>query len=232
MNENEKPSQEVYVIQKELQNLNLAEFYKEVKDAIQQNNTNNLYQLSKIIAAMHDSTGHITIPGFYDDVRPLGKEDYEAMKETEEARKQELFEISGINDFWGVPTYSVMERATAQPTCDVNGVFGGYSGEGSKTIIPWEHLLISEQRILKRVNQGRKNKINSIYDLGLNKVSLAQYRSLLSGLGLSIILYRVNANEGSRLHEKMIMKSADLLRKIPRLAEYFSFNLYCVLEKI
>lgn len=53
MNENEKPSQEVYVIQKELQNLNLAEFYKEVKDAIQQNNTNALYQLSKIITKYH-----------------------------------------------------------------------------------------------------------------------------------------------------------------------------------
>jgi acetylornithine deacetylase/succinyl-diaminopimelate desuccinylase-like protein len=97
---------------------------------------NPIHMVSKIIAAMHDATGHITIPGFYDDVRPLEKEDYESMKETEEARKQELFEISGINDFWGVPTYSVMERATAQPTCDVNGVFGGYSGEGSKTIIP------------------------------------------------------------------------------------------------
>jgi acetylornithine deacetylase/succinyl-diaminopimelate desuccinylase-like protein len=97
---------------------------------------NPTHMVSKIIAAMHDSTGHVKIPGFYDAVRPLEKEDYEAMKETEETRKQQLFETSGIDHFWGVPEYSIMERASAQPTCDVNGIFGGYSGQGNKTIIP------------------------------------------------------------------------------------------------
>lgn len=97
---------------------------------------NPIHMVSEIIAAMHDSSGDIKIPGFYDAVRPLEKEDDAAMKETEEARKQELYETSGISHFWGVPQYSVMERASAQPTCDVNGIYGGYRGEGNKTIIP------------------------------------------------------------------------------------------------
>jgi acetylornithine deacetylase/succinyl-diaminopimelate desuccinylase-like protein len=47
-----------------------------------------------------------------------------------------LHERSGVQTFWGVPEYTILERATAQPTLDVNGLYGGYQGEGGKTIIP------------------------------------------------------------------------------------------------
>jgi acetylornithine deacetylase/succinyl-diaminopimelate desuccinylase-like protein len=91
--------------------------------------------LAKIIAGMHDEKGRITIPGFYDDVKAL--EDWERKEyaklpfDEEEYRK-----ITGVPALWGEEGYTTVERRWARPTLDVNGIWGGYQGEGAKTIIP------------------------------------------------------------------------------------------------
>jgi SAM-dependent methyltransferase len=110
-----------------------------------------------------------------------------------------------------------------------NSPFGDH--RRTKTPIPWGHLLITEDKIIDKLNRGRQKKIDSIYDLGLNKMSLNEYRNLLSGLGLSIIYYRVNASACARALSRPLIKISDLLRKIHCLEEYFSFNLYFVLER-
>ncbi len=97
---------------------------------------NPTHMVGKIVAALHDDEGRIRIPGFYDDVVPVS-EAHQALIETNEplalehARKE-----TGLETFWGVPGYSYLERATAQPTCDVNGIYGGYQGAGAKTVLP------------------------------------------------------------------------------------------------
>lgn len=96
---------------------------------------NPINVLSKMIASLHDENNHITIPNFYDDVVELNSEERVAMALTPfdlEAYKADL----GINDIRGEAGYSTIERASIRPTLDVNGIWGGYIGEGAKTVLP------------------------------------------------------------------------------------------------
>ncbi|MEN9319774.1 MAG: hypothetical protein RLZZ309_761 [Bacteroidota bacterium] len=91
--------------------------------------------LSKMIAACHDENNHITIPGFYDDV--IESTDAERVKMAEapfdlNEFKQDL----GIANVWGEKGYSTNERTGIRPTLEVNGIWGGYTGEGAKTVLP------------------------------------------------------------------------------------------------
>ena len=96
---------------------------------------NPLNQLARLIALLHDEEGRVTIPGFYDDVRPVEaweKEGYAQLNLDEKAYREDL----GLKALWGEKGYGVLERTWARPTLDVNGMWGGYQGPGGKTIIP------------------------------------------------------------------------------------------------
>jgi acetylornithine deacetylase/succinyl-diaminopimelate desuccinylase-like protein len=91
--------------------------------------------LSKMIAACHDENNHITIPGFYDDVIDSTEAERAKMAEAPfdlNAFKQDL----GIANVWGEKNYSTNERTGIRPTLEVNGIWGGYTGEGAKTVLP------------------------------------------------------------------------------------------------
>lgn len=91
--------------------------------------------LTKLIASLVDENGHITIPGFYDDVRLLTLEEREAFNSAPfdiERYKNNL----GIAEVEGEAGFSTMERTGVRPSLDVNGIWGGYIEEGTKTIIP------------------------------------------------------------------------------------------------
>lgn len=98
--------------------------------------TNPLNALSQIIARLRDSeTGRILIKGFYDDVLPLEdweRKEFANLDFDEESYRNEL----GVPQVFGEEGYSTLERVWARPTCDVNGIFGGYSGQGAKTVLP------------------------------------------------------------------------------------------------
>ncbi len=96
---------------------------------------NPINVLSKMIASLHDENNHITIPNFYDDVLELNPAERAAMALTPfslEAYQEDL----AINDVRGEAGYSTIERASIRPTLDVNGIWGGYIGEGAKTVLP------------------------------------------------------------------------------------------------
>lgn len=96
---------------------------------------NPINVLCNMIASLHDEKGHITIPGFYDKVAKLSLEERKALHEApydEEEFKQDL----DINDVYGEEGYSTIERVGIRPTLDVNGIWGGYIGEGAKTVLP------------------------------------------------------------------------------------------------
>lgn len=91
--------------------------------------------LSKMIASCHDENNHITIPGFYDDVIESSAAERAKMAEApfdEKEFKQDL----GIANVWGEKGYSTNERTGIRPTLEVNGIWGGYTGEGAKTVLP------------------------------------------------------------------------------------------------
>lgn len=90
--------------------------------------------LCKMIASLHDENKHITIPGFYDDVEELSNEERKKMAEAPfslESYKKAL----DIDAVYGEKGYSTNERNSIRPTLDVNGIWGGYTGEGAKTVI-------------------------------------------------------------------------------------------------
>jgi acetylornithine deacetylase/succinyl-diaminopimelate desuccinylase-like protein len=91
--------------------------------------------LSKVIAGMHDADGKVTLPGFYDHVREISKEESRALARLE---MDEVFykKISGVPRLAGEKGYEPVERTGARPTLDVNGFYSGYIEKGAKTIIP------------------------------------------------------------------------------------------------
>ncbi|MHB8460118.1 MAG: dipeptidase [Candidatus Limnocylindrales bacterium] len=91
--------------------------------------------LATILGGLKDADGRILIPGFYDDVIPLGADDraaFAALPFDEDEARTAL----GVVELVGEVGYTTLERRAARPTLDVNGIWGGFQGEGSKTIIP------------------------------------------------------------------------------------------------
>ena len=91
--------------------------------------------LCDMIAALKDKNNKITIPGFYENVTIINKQDKKQLKKIPFNLKKYKNEI-GINDIIGEKGFSTIERTGIRPTLDVNGIWGGYIGEGSKTVIP------------------------------------------------------------------------------------------------
>jgi acetylornithine deacetylase/succinyl-diaminopimelate desuccinylase-like protein len=91
--------------------------------------------LCQMIASLHDADGKVTVKGFYDKVDELSQEERDALESAPfdlEAYKLDL----DIADVAGEKGYTTRERASIRPTLDVNGIWGGYTGEGSKTVLP------------------------------------------------------------------------------------------------
>jgi len=91
--------------------------------------------LAKMIASCHDENNHITIPGFYENVvesTPEERKKMAAAPYNESAYKKDL----GVTALWGEKGFSTIERTGIRPTLEVNGIWGGYQGEGAKTVLP------------------------------------------------------------------------------------------------
>jgi len=91
--------------------------------------------LARILATMHDENGHIAIPGFYDKVRDWGdaaRKDIRALPFDDRHFQSE----TGSPSLFGEKGYSTLERLWMRPTCEVNGLLSGYTGEGAKTVLP------------------------------------------------------------------------------------------------
>ncbi|CAN5417829.1 dipeptidase [soil metagenome] len=96
---------------------------------------NPINVLCEMIASLHDENGRITIPGFYDNVADLSDTERSELAKAPfdlEEYKRDL----GIGDVMGETGYSTNERTSIRPTLDVNGIWGGYTGEGAKTVLP------------------------------------------------------------------------------------------------
>ncbi|WP_430928504.1 dipeptidase [Polaribacter marinivivus] len=122
--------------------------------------------LTKMIASLHDENNHITIPGFYDNVEELSKEEREEMAKAPfslENYKKAL----DIDAVYGEEGFSTNERNSIRPTLDVNGIWGGYTGEGAKTVIASKAFAKISMRLVpnqdwKEITELFKNHFESI----------------------------------------------------------------------
>jgi acetylornithine deacetylase/succinyl-diaminopimelate desuccinylase-like protein len=96
---------------------------------------NPLTILSKMIASLHDENNHITVEGFYDKVQELSDAEKNALNAAPFDLAEYTVEL-GVKADWGEKGYSTLERTGTRPTLEVNGMWGGYIGEGAKTVLP------------------------------------------------------------------------------------------------
>lgn len=121
---------------------------------------NPINTLCKMISQLIDDKGHITIPGFYDDVLDLSDEERAAINSvpfSEEAYRKEL----NITTTQGEEGYTTIERASTRPTLDVNGIWGGYTGEGAKTVLPSKAYAKISMRL---VPNQQSEKISRLFE--------------------------------------------------------------------
>ncbi len=91
--------------------------------------------LAGMIAKLQDKNGHITIPGFYDDVQKLTKKERENFKKLKFSEKNFAKEV-GVKELQGEQGFSTLERLWVRPTLDCNGIIGGFTAKGAKTVLP------------------------------------------------------------------------------------------------
>ncbi len=114
--------------------------------------------LSKMIASLHDEDNHITIPGFYDDVMVATPGEREMMARApydEEEFKTDL----GVKELWGEKGYTTNERTGIRPTLEVNGIWGGYIGEGAKTVLPGKAFAKISARLVPNQTSDKMTEI-------------------------------------------------------------------------
>jgi acetylornithine deacetylase/succinyl-diaminopimelate desuccinylase-like protein len=110
--------------------------------------------LAQMIASLHDENNHVTIPGFYDDVVEATKQERELMAKApfnENEYKEEL----GVKELWGEKGFTTNERTGIRPTLEVNGIWGGYTGEGAKTVLPSKATAKISARLVPNQNSRK-----------------------------------------------------------------------------
>ncbi len=114
--------------------------------------------LAKMIASLHDENNHIAIPGFYDDVVELTAAEREALNKAPfdiEEYKNDL----GVDEVWGENGYTTLERTGTRPTLEINGIWGGYIGEGAKTVLPSKASAKISMRLVPNQNSDKITKL-------------------------------------------------------------------------
>lgn len=123
--------------------------------------------LAKMIASLHDENNHITIPGFYDDVVEATAAERKLMAAApfdEREYKDDL----GVKELWGEKGFTTNERTGIRPTLELNGIWGGYTGEGAKTVLPSKAFAKISARLVP--NQD-SNKITDLLIYHLKKIT-------------------------------------------------------------
>ena len=118
---------------------------------------NPIHVLAAILGDLHDARGRVTIPGFYDGVSPPTAAERKAWRSIG-FNEQRFLAEAGLKSSTGEARYSVLEQIWARPTAEVNGVTGGYSGPGPKTVIPSRASAKLSFRLVGRQNPAKIRK--------------------------------------------------------------------------
>jgi hypothetical protein len=133
---------------------------------------NPINVLCTLIASLHDENRHITIPGFYNDVLEVSTQDRDALAKTPFSLEEFKNQLQ-IQDVMGEAGYSTIERTGIRPTLDVNGIWGGYTGEGSKTVLPSKAFAKISMRLVP--NQSSE-KISALFKTHFESIAPASVK--------------------------------------------------------
>lgn len=188
--------------------------------------TNPLNALAEIVGQLRDSkTGRVLIPGFYDDVVPLAdweRKEFASLPFDEAAYQREI----GVPELVGEEGYTTLERVWGRPTCDVNGIFGGYMAAGAKTVLPsWGGAKVSMRLV---PNQDPK-KIQELFTDYVNRVKPP-------GVSVEVFGHHgadpVVIEAGGELVEAALAAMADVWRRPVRVREGGSIPIVSTFSKV
>jgi acetylornithine deacetylase/succinyl-diaminopimelate desuccinylase-like protein len=170
---------------------------------------NPIQALVQILDSMHDRDGRVTVEGFYDDLRPLSDEERAQIGKVPFDEKAYLTETAATGLF-GEPGFSTYERAWARPTLEVNGIYGGFQGEGLKTVLPSEaHAKIS----CRLVADQDPSRIADLIIAHVNKVTPPGVRVEATKAESGAMPYLIPADHGGLRVAASVLK--DLYGKEP-----------------
>ena len=118
--------------------------------------------LAQIIGKLHNPDNSVAVPGFYDDVRPLDAEE-KAELEKQVVTDEMIKEAAGVSETWGEAGYSLVERNTARPTLEINGLLSGWTGEGGKTVLPAKAMAKISCRLVANQNPHKIYELVKAY---------------------------------------------------------------------
>ena len=128
---------------------------------------NPVQALAEIIASLHDRNGKVTIPGFYKDVLPLTKKERDAYRKLPWSDRNYAKEL-GVGQLYGEKGFTTLERVWARPTLECNGIWGGFTGEGAKTVLPSKASAKISMRI---VPNQKAEKIANLFEKHIKKIA-------------------------------------------------------------
>ncbi len=128
---------------------------------------NPIQALTEIVASLHDKNGKITIPGFYNDVLALTKKERDAFKKLPWNDKKYAKEL-GVKQLYGEKGFTTLERLWARPTLECNGIWGGFTGEGAKTVLPSK---ASAKISMRLVPHQKSAKIAKLFEKHIKKIA-------------------------------------------------------------
>lgn len=128
---------------------------------------NPIQALCEMIASLHDKNGKITVKGFYDKVRPLTKTERDAFKKLPHSDAKYAKEL-GVKQLYGEKGFTTLERLWARPTLECNGIWGGYYGEGAKTVLPAK---ASAKISMRLVPDQTSDKVAKLFEAHFKKIA-------------------------------------------------------------
>ena len=128
---------------------------------------NPINKMAQLISELQDKNGRITIPGFYDDVIKLTKKEKENFKALKFSDKNFAKDL-GVDQLEGEKGFTTLERLWARPTLDCNGIIGGFTGKGAKTVIPSK---VTAKISMRLVPDQNPNKIAKLFERHLKKIA-------------------------------------------------------------
>jgi len=174
---------------------------------------NPINALVEILSKMKDVDGRIMIPGFYDDVLPITDNEHDKLSKL--PFDPDAFAKSiGAPALFGEAGYDDLERLWARPTFDINGIWGGFQGEGAKTVIPAEaHAKVSMRLVADQNPEDIAKKFQAYVESMIPESMEAKIEAMHGGFGYVTDLDNPGLQAGVRALEKAFGKEVDFLRE-------------------